>query len=573
MMPTSFRRLAMYGALIPSLAACAGDGANVPLRGVDPAALAPALESITPEGILRHIEVLAADSLEGRAPGTAGEERTVHYLTTQLEAMGLEPGNPDGTYIQNVPLVGITPVVHASFTGRGQPVPFEGQLDFIASTRRAAPVVEVDDSDIVFVGYGVVAPEYGWDDFKDVDVTGKTIVMLVNDPPVPDPTNPEQLDTTMFRGEAMTYYGRWTYKYEIAAEQGAAAAIIVHETGTAGYPFEVLSAGWQREDFDVKTPDAGMSNVPVQGWIPVHMARRLFAAAGVDYDELKQQAASPDFRPVDMDARASFRIENELREIESRNVVAKVTGAARPDEYIVYTAHWDHLGVDPSLAGDQTFNGAIDNASGTALVIEIADAFTRLPAPPDRSIVFLLVTAEERGLLGAKYYAQNPLYPLETTLANINVDGINPWGQTSDIVVIGLGNSTLDDLLAEAAAGQNRTLTPDPEAEKGFFYRSDHFEFAKQGVPALYTDDGSDYLGKPAGYGQQKRTEWTTNDYHKVSDEVKPDWDLAGAVDDARLLLEVGYRVSQTEAFPEWNPGTEFKATREEMLRTNETSP
>lgn len=545
-------------------------GADSVGAAVDPGVVA-ASESITDQDLFGHIEALSADSMLGRAPGTLGEERTVTYLTSQFEALGLDPGNPDGTYIQDVPLVGITPSITASFTARGEPVPVEGPADLMASTRRAVPVVEVENADLVFVGYGVEAPEYGWDDFGDIDVAGKAVVMLVNDPPIPDPSDPTQLDTTMFKGDAMTYYGRWTYKYEIAAEKGAAAAIVVHETEPAGYPFEVLSSGWEREDFDIATPDSGMSNVPVQAWIPVHTARRLFEAADLDYDELKQQAASPDFSPVEMDAQATFRIENEVRELDSRNVVAKVEGSESPDEYVVYTAHWDHLGVDPSLEGDSIFNGAADNASGTAMLLEIAKAFTQLPEPPDRSVVFLAVTAEERGLLGAKYYATNPLYPLDGTLANINVDGINTWGSTSDVVVIGLGNSSLDDVLADAAAGQNRTLTPDPEAEKGFFYRSDHFEFAKQGV--LYTDAGLEYIGKPEGYGQEKRDEYTANDYHKVTDEVKPDWDLAGGVDDARLLFEVGYRVCQTPEYPEWRPGTEFRATREEMLGAQPSTP
>lgn len=562
-----FGAMAAVFALLVTACGETGDASDAEMAsGGDPGVVAAA-GSITEGELLQHIQVLAADSMLGRAPGTVGEERTVAYLTSQFEAMGLEPGNPDGTYVQDVPLVGITPSITASFTARGEPVPVEGRVDVMASTRRAVPVVEVDDAELVFVGYGVEAPEYGWNDFGNVDVAGKVIVMLVNDPPSPDPTDPARLDTAIFKGDAMTYYGRWTYKYEIAAAKGAAAAIVVHETEPAGYPFEVLSAGWEREDYDIATPDSGMSNVPVQAWIPVHTARRLFEAAGLDYDDLKRRAASPDFRPVEMDAEATFRIENEVREIQSRNVVAKVTGSVSPDEYVVYTAHWDHLGVGPSLDGDSIFNGATDNASGTAMLLGIARAFTELPEPPDRSVLFLVVTAEERGLLGAKYYAANPLYPLDRTLANINVDGANTWGSTSDIVVIGLGNSTLDDVLAGAAARQDRTLTSDPEAEKGFFYRSDHFEFAKQGVPALYTDNGLEYIDKPEGYGRQKRDEYTANDYHKVTDEVKPDWDLAGAVDDTRLLFEVGYDVCQTAEYPEWRPGTEFRATREEMLR------
>jgi Zn-dependent M28 family amino/carboxypeptidase len=570
------RRLATILALAAPLGACAEQGADGGGPGAAADAAMPdptaAMESITAEDLMRHIEVLAHDSLEGRAPGTPGEEKTVRYLTAEFERIGLQPGNPDGTYIQTVPLVGITPTITASFTVKGREMPLQGPRDLMAETRRTIPQVDVENADMVFVGYGVVAPEYGWDDYKDVDVSGKTIVMLVNDPPIPDPNDPSQLDTTIFRGKAMTYYGRWTYKYEIAAEKGAAAAIIVHETEPAGYPFEVLSGGWGLEDFDIRTPDNGMSTVPVQAWIPIDMANRLFTAAGLDYGELKRQAMSKDFRPVPLEATATFHIRNELREVQSRNVVAKLQGGARADEYVVYTAHWDHLGRNPSLQGDQIYNGALDNASGTSVLLEIAEAYTRLPQPPERSVLFLAVTAEERGLLGAKYYAQNPLYPLEKTVANINMDGFNQWGRTQDLVVIGLGNSTLDDVLAQAAQAQGRTLVPDPESEKGFFYRSDHFEFAKEGVPALYTDAGTQFIGKPEGYSQQKRDEYTTNDYHGVTDQVKPDWDLSGAVEDTRLLFDVGLRVAQAGAFPEWKPGTEFRAKREQMLNAARSS-
>ncbi|HSJ13753.1 MAG TPA: M20/M25/M40 family metallo-hydrolase [Longimicrobiales bacterium] len=528
--------------------------------------LQPAFARITAESMLAHIRVLADDSMEGRAPATPGEERTVRYLTEQFQAMGLEPGNPDGTYVQNVPMVGITSDVAGSLRIAGSAMPLNGPTDYIASTLRAEPEVRVADSELVFVGYGVVAPEYGWDDFKGVDVRGKTIVMLVNDPPVPSAADSAVLDTAIFRGRAMTLYGRWTYKYQIAAEKGAAAALIVHETGPAGYPFEVLSAGWGRETFDVRAPLGSAPPVPVQGWLTEPAARRVLAAAGQDFDQLKAAARRQDFRPVPLNGTASFTIRNQLREVQSRNVIAKLTGTERPDEYIIYTAHWDHLGRDTTRSGDQIFNGALDNASGTAAMLEIAKAFAQNQPRPKRSILFLAVTAEEKGLLGAKYYAENPLYPLTQTLANINMDGVNQWGRTSDLGVIGLGNSTLDDVLALAVAPRGRTLAPDAEPEKGFYYRSDHFEFAKQGVPALYIRGGTQYIGKPTDFSQRKREEYTANDYHKPSDEIKPDWDLSGAVEDAQILLEVGYRVAQAETWPEWSPGTEFRARREQML-------
>ena len=367
----------------------------------------------------------------------------------------------------------------------------------------------------------------------------------------------------------MTYYGRWTYKYEIASEKGAAAAIIIHETGPAGYPFEVVSGSWGRENFDLRRPDKNMGRVAVESWINVETARKLLKLGGQDLDDLKKRAISKDFKPVSLNAKANFKLKNTLREVDSQNVIAKLEGSdpSMKDEYVVYSAHWDHLGKDEKLQGDQIFNGALDNASGVAALLELAEAFTRLGTSPKRSVLFLSVTAEEKGLLGAKHYAENPLYPLAKTVANLNMDGVNQWGRTEDIVVVGLGNSTLDDVLAEAAKTQKRVLQPDAEPEKGFYYRSDHFEFAKLGVPALYTNPGTNYVGKPADYGQQKRNEYTSKNYHKVSDEIKPDWDLSGAVEDLQLLFQVGWRVAQSERIPEWMPGTEFKARREEMLK------
>lgn len=534
-----------------------------------PAELKDALASITSGDLLRHIQVLASDQYEGRAPGTKGEELTVSYLIQQFQRLGLKPGNPDGAYLQKVPLVGFAAQPTASFTANGKKMELKFPDEYVAITRRFVPEVRVENSEVVFVGYGVVAPEYGWDDYKGVDVQGKTLLMLINDPAVPDPRNPARLDEKIFKGRAMTYYGRWTYKYEIASEKGAAAAVIIHETGPAGYPYEVVSGSWGRENFDIKTADKNLKRIAVESWIHLDRARQLLAAAGQDFDALKKAAVRKDFQPVPLKARATFRIRNKLREIQSRNVIAKLGGsdAKLKDQYVIYTAHWDHLGRDEKLKGNQIFNGALDNASGTAALLELAEAYTKLQTPPRRSTLFLAVTAEEQGLLGAKFYASNPLYPIHRTLANINIDGVNQWGRTRDIVSVGYGNSTLDDLFRQAAATQGRTVKPDAEPEKGFFYRSDHFEFAKQGVPALDPDSGTEYIGKPPGYGLQKRKEYTERDYHKVSDEVKPDWDLSGAVEDIQLFFLVGYRAAQADKYPEWKPGTEFKARREEMLK------
>ncbi|MDX5437714.1 MAG: M28 family peptidase, partial [Pontibacter sp.] len=387
---------------------------------------------------------------------------TVAYLTRQFKKLGLQPGNPDGSYVQKVPMFGYTPQPTGSITADGKKIQLNFPDDYVALTRRYIESAEVNNSDMVFVGYGVVAPEYGWDDYKGLDVKGKTIVMLVNDPPVVDPKNQDQLDSTMFGGKAMTYYGRWTYKYEIAAEKGAAAAIIIHETGPAGYPYEVISGSHRREGFEIITPDKNMGRADVEAWITEPKAREIFTALGRNFDQLKEAARKKDFKPVPLKATANFSVENKLREIQSQNVIAKLEGSdpELKNEYVVYSAHWDHLGKDPSLQGDQVYNGALDNASGTAGLLEIAEAFTKMATKPKRSILFLAVTAEEKGLLGSKYYATNPLYPLSKTVANINMDVLNAYGPTEDVVVIGYGNTTLEDVLAQEAKTQNRRIVP-----------------------------------------------------------------------------------------------------------------
>ena len=566
------KRLALFAGLLSTVVllviACQPVTENRPTEtgATMPAELKSGLDTITAADLMQHTKALSADEYEGRGPGTKGEELTVKYLTDQFQRLGLKPGNPDGTYVQKVPLAGFTAQPTASFTAGDKKIDLKFPEDYVAVSRRFVAQSKVENSDMVFVGYGVVAPEYGWDDYKGLDVRGKTIVMLINDPAVPDANDAAKLDDKIFKGKAMTYYGRWTYKYEIATEKGAAAAIIIHETGPAGYPYEVVSGSWSRENFDIVRPDKNMNRVAVESWITTDRAKELFTAAGQDFDALKKAAVSKDFKPVDLKAKANITVQNTLREIQSNNVIGKIEGAEKKDEYVVYSAHWDHLGRDPKLQGDQIFNGALDNASGIASMLEIAEAFTKLGTPPKRSILFLAVTAEEKGLLGAKYYGENPLYPLNKTLANINMDGVNQWGRTKDITMVGDDNSTLIDLLREVSKMQTRVVNPDPEPEKGFYYRSDHFEFAKQGVPALYTDSGIDYIGKDAAFSKQKRDEYTAKDYHKVSDQIKPDWDLAGAVDDAQLLMIIGHRISQTDTFPTWKSGSEFKAKRDAMM-------
>ncbi len=535
-----------------------------------PAVPLAALPKVDPAAILEMTRKMSSDEFQGRAPGTAGEDATVGYLETRFKELGLAPGNPDGTYIQRVPLVGITgaEAKPLTITKRGETGTLKWRDEVVAWSRHVAGGASIDQSEVVFAGYGVEAPEYGWDDFKGTDVKGKTIVVLVNDPPVPDPADSAKLDPKVFGGSAMTYYGRWTYKFEEGARKGAAAVLIVHETLPAGYPFSVVQ-GNLNEKFDLVAPDQNMGKANIEGWITLDAARKLFEMGGQDFDALKKQAVGKDFKPVALGLKASMGIRNKLRTIDSRNVVAKLEGGdpALKDEFVVYTAHWDHLGVGQPVNGDKIYNGALDNASGVATVLEIARALKQAQPRPKRSFLFLMVTAEEKGLIGSEYYSLNPLYPLAKTAADINIDTINQWGKTKDISVIGLGASDLDDYLRQAAQEQGRTIRADPEPEKGSYYRSDHFNFAKQGVPALDPNAGVDYIGKAAEWGKAKRDEYTDKDYHAPSDEVKADWDLSGAAEDAQLLLAVGYRVANADKLPEWKPGSEFKAKRDAMFK------
>jgi Zn-dependent M28 family amino/carboxypeptidase len=529
-----------------------------------PVASLPDIDTAT---ALKDIQTLSSDDFQGRKPGSEGENKTVAYLTEQFKAAGLAPGNPDGTYVQKVPLVGLSPGKFAPLVVKkgGQSESFKVESDVIAFSQHVTDQVSIANSEMVFVGYGVQAPEFQWDDFRGVDVKGKTLVVLVNDPPV---QAGGALDPKVFGGPAMTYYGRWTYKYEKAAELGAAGVFIVHETDRAGYGWNVVQS-FGGERFDLVTPDKNMGRAAIQGWLSYDAATRLLKMAGQDIDTLKTAAATRDFKPVPLGLTASMSFAQTMKTVDSHNVIARLDGSdpALKNEYVVYTAHWDHFGVCTPVNGDNICNGAADNASGTAGIIAIARAMKRLDPAPKRSILFLAVTAEEQGLLGSEYYAKFPLYPLAKTVADINVDDNLPmWGRTKDVIVIGLGASDLDDYLREAAAEQGRTLIPDAEPEKGFYYRSDHFNFAKVGVPALNTDDGLDYVGKPAGFGKQKKDEYTKTDYHQPSDEVKPDWDLSGYAEQAKLLMAVGYRIAQAATIPAWKPGNEFKAIRDKSI-------
>jgi len=520
--------------------------------------------------VLEHTKTLASDEFEGRAPGTHGEDLTVAYITEQYKKAGLAPGNPDGTYIQKVPMVGIVPDQKAvlSFRKGAKERKLTWRDDFVAWTKRVADAVSVDQSQMVFVGYGVQAPEFNWDDYKGIDLKGKTMVVLVGDPPVPDPNNPSELDPRVFGGRAMTYYGRWTYKYEMGEKFGAAAVLIVHETDPAGYPFTVVQ-GKTAEQFSLVAPDKNMSRAAVEGWITLDQAKALFAMAGKDYDALKKSALSPDFKPVPLGVTASVSLHNTVRTIDSRNVIGKIEGSdpALKNEYVIYTAHWDHFGIGVPINGDRIYHGAVDNATGVSGLVEIGRAFAAMPAKPKRTILMLAVTGEEQGLLGSGYYAANPLYPLARTVGVVNMDALNVMGKTRDLTITGLGNSELDDYAQKVAAQQGREIKPDPTPEKGGFYRSDHFPFAQQGVPALASGGGIDFIGKPAGWGLKHMAAFTANDYHKPSDKVRPDWDMSGAVEDLQFYWMVGYLVAQADQYPQWKPGTEFKAKRDEMLK------
>src|SRR5881394_1381713 len=529
--------------------------------------LQPALDAITPDGLLAHIKVLASDEFEGRAPGSKGEDLSVKYITDQFKKIGLKPGNPDGTYTQEVPLAGIKSEPRMSFTIADKTMDLKYPDDFVASSARLQPEIKIDKADVVFVGYGVVAPEYGWNDYKNVDVRGKTLLMLIGDPPVPDSKDPSKLNDKMFKGKAMTYYGRWTYKYEIAAKKGAAAAIIIHETEPAAYPWQVVRSSWAKENFELDNPNKNMDALSARSWITLDVAKKLFADCGQDFDSLKKSAITKEFRPVALNAKANIDIKQALRSFKSHNVIGKFEGADLnlKDEYLIYSAHWDHLGRHPELQGDQIFNGAVDNASGDAAVITLASAFPKADPAPKRSILFMCTTAEEAGLLGAKWYAEHPLYPLEKTLADINIDSMNVWGKARDIEDVSYGFSTMDDLLAAAAKRQSRTAIPNSRPEKGAIYRADNFEFSKVGVPSLYVGKGEHLMSRPEN-GPLRSDEFDSKDYHQVTDQVYPDWDLSGAVQDVNLLFEVGYQVAN-EKFPEWKPGVEFKAKRDAMLK------
>ncbi|MFT3907624.1 MAG: M28 family peptidase [Steroidobacteraceae bacterium] len=535
----------------------------------DPAA--PALAVITGQKLLSRIGTLASDDFEGRSPGSHGEDMTVDYLVGQFKAAGLAPGNPDGSYIQKVPMTAFSSKPSVSFKTGADKVQLKTPDDYVgwSSVRRKHLLIK--DSPLLFVGYGVQAPEFNWDDYKGIDLKGKTLIMLINDPPIPDPKDASQLDQSMFGGKAMTYYGRWTYKFEIAAKLGATAAIIVHETGPAAYPYSVVVSSWNGENFSLRTRGPNPDFPTMAGWMTLDVARALFARNGLDFDTLKQQALSRSFQPVALKSTVSFDVRNSWRELDSRNVVARLPGSdpQRAGETVIYSAHWDHFGWNRTLPGsksDQVFHGAADNASGTAALLTLGEAFKALPVAPARSVLFIATTGEERGLLGAAYYARHPLYPLRTTVADINMDVINTLGRTRDVELVGFGKSEMDDIATQAIEAQGRRVVSDLHPERGSFYRADQLEFARVGIPVLYAGGGLDFVGQPASYGDDKKSEYIAKRYHQVADVIQPDWTLEGGAQDVQMLFNVGLTLASTRRFPQWKAGAEFKAARDAML-------
>ena len=505
-----------------------------------------------------HTQVLAADEFGGRAPATPGEELTINYLQAQFADLGIGPGNGD-SYFQEVAVTEVTTEsdVTLKLKGGDYSVELEYKSEMVVGTQQQVGSTGIADSEMVFVGYGIVAPERGWDDYAGVDVKGKTVVLLVNDPGY------ATRDPDLFNGYAMTWYGRWVYKYEEAARQGAAAALIVHETGPAGYGWDVVRNSWSGPQIMLTAADKNQDRLNIEGWLTLESARHLFDGAGLDYEELKSAASKPGFKPVPLgDIRASVHISNEVRSSTSRNVIAMIPGTKRPDETIIYSSHWDHLGINPELEGDQIYNGAADNATGTAGLLALAHLHAQQP-PPERSIIFLAVTAEESGLLGSKWYAENPIYPIAKTVANINMDNLNTSGRTKDVVVVGYGASELEDYLADAAKTQGRYLAQEPTPERGYYYRSDHFSFARVGVPALYAESGIDSVEHGSEWGKAQAQDYIENRYHQPADEYDPNWDLSGAAEDIFIYFHIVDRLANESRFPNWREGNEFKGTRD----------
>jgi len=531
--------------LVAMVAGCAGLGAvQAPL--------------ISAEEYARHIAALSADEFDGRKPGTSGERKTVEYLVAEFKKLGLEPGNGD-SFVQQVPIVEITAGSDARLQLGSAELKY--MQDTVIWTKRLVPEIALADSPLVFVGHGVVAPELGWNDYADVDMRGKTAVILINDPGFA--TNDPQL----FRGRAMTYYGRWTYKFEEAMRQGAAGALIIHDDVPAAYPWDTVQNSWSGPQLDTVAADGNAGRAAIEGWITRAAGDALLRQNGLSYEQMLQAASRPGFKPIELAQRASGSLRNAIRRSNSPNVIARLPGRKHPDEYVFYMAHWDHLGRAFGRSGDNIFNGALDNATGTSGLLTLAKAYSELRTRPERTIVFLAVTLEESGLLGSAYYVANPVYPLNRTVAAFNMDAITWGGPTKDVTVVGYGASELEDYLVRAARRQDRVVQPEPTPENGFFFRSDHFNFAKVGVPALYIKLGVEDREKGAEWAKARNAEFTLKDYHKPSDEFRPGTDLRGGLEDINLLFDIGRQIANERRFPQWYPQSEFRAARDRSLQ------
>ena len=539
-------RILSFLLLIPLFLSCQSD--------IDKAA-----EVISVEGFEKHVKELGSDAYMGRKPFTEGEEITLKYLEQEYKKLGLEPGN-NGSFYQGVPMVQVTvdPSGTIDFTVAGTSFSLDYRNDWVAFSRRIVNKTILDNVEVVFAGYGIVAPEYDWNDYAGIDPAGKLVVVLVNDPGF----GTENKD--FFNGNAMTYYGRWTYKYEEAARQGAIGLLIVHQTDQAGYPWSVVHNGAVVPKLYLKPDDDYINRCAVEGWLTKQAAGKLFGAAGKDLDEMMQQAKKPGFKAEDYNMTASLDITSEFKYNKSMNIMGLIRGSKRPDEVIIYTAHWDHFGIGAPVDGDSIYNGAVDNGTSLAWMMEIARAFSQLKEPPLRSVMFLATTAEEQGLLGAKYYVENPLFPLNKTVADINNDLMLPMGRMKDVMVTGYGQNDLEDYVARIAKKQDRYIFPDPNPETGMFYRADHFAFARAGVPALFVRGNCDHREKGKEYAAKIEKDYLMNHYHKPADEYDPEiWDFSGLVEDAQLLFLVGYELANDNLFPGWKEGSEFKALRE----------
>ncbi|MFO0581244.1 MAG: M20/M25/M40 family metallo-hydrolase [Anaeromyxobacter sp.] len=522
-----------------------------------------AAEQVTPALLSAHMKFLASDLLEGRGPGTRGDALAQAYLEATLRGLGLAPAAPEGGYLQPVPLVGVT-------TSVAQPPRFEGKggalalepADYVANAGVPEPAVALDRAEVVFVGYGIVAPEFGWDDYARADVKGK-VVLVMNDDPSDDPA--------IFAGKARLYYGRWTYKYEEAARHGAAGAIIIHTTPSASYPWQVVQTSWSGEEFELEATAAGAApRLRVKMWTTEDATRRLAALGGHDLDALRAAANRRGFAAVPLGVGLSVGLTARVSRTGTANVLAKLPGSdpARAGEVVLLTAHHDHLGTKANArpGEDAIYNGAVDNASGCAAVLAIARALAALPRAPARTVVFAFVGGEEQGTLGSEWLALHPPVPIARVAADLNLDGLNVFGRTRDLTLVGLGKSSLDEGARAVAAFQGRTVMGDPFPEKGVYYRSDHFSFAKVGVPSVSLGGGVDFVGRPPGWGKENAEAWTARHYHQPSDEWTPDWDLSGLVEDARLAFHVAVRVANAPGLPRWRAGDEFEAVRAASL-------